>query len=73
MPRKPRLSEDRPEIVSELDRSAAANDFKSQNANEFNLPQLKTTAVMKRPIDSINENEVEVLKVIRKRIKEGIF
>ena len=76
MPRKPRLSEDRPEIVSELDRSAVAEPdlpSNSQNSNEFNLPQLKTTAAMKRSMTSVDENDVDELKVIRKRSKEGNF
>lgn len=65
---------DQPFFDQSEDRSAAPNieqGLKSQNSNEFNLPQLKTTAGMKRMNDSTTEDDVDKFIVIRKRAKEG--
>ena len=67
---------DQPIVNLSEDRSAAPNieqDFKSQNAKELIFTEQKTTAVMKRPIDSSIEDDEDEFIVIRKRIKEGNF
>jgi hypothetical protein len=58
------------------DRSAAPNieqDLKYQNAKELIFTEQKTTAAMKRSLTSVDDEDLDELKVIRKRSKEGNF
>lgn len=67
---------DQPIVNLSEDKSAAPyieQDLKSQNAKELIFTEQKTTAVMKRSIDSSIEDDVDEFIVIRKRAKEGNF